>query len=73
MYLRAIFIDSLNSTHYLTFHNNLPKGGWQDVSLRPPVGMRAPVTLSSIYIVSTSNAPCKGTLDIKEIFADVAP
>lgn len=73
MYLRAIFIDSLNSTHYLTFHNNLPKGGWQDVSLRPPVGMRAPVTLSSIYIVSTSNAPCKGTLDIKDIFADVAP
>lgn len=73
MYLRAIFIDSLNSTHYLTFHNNLPKGGWQDVSLRPPVGMRAPVTLSSIYIVSTSNSPCKGTLDIKDIFADVAP
>lgn len=73
MYLRAIFIDSLNSTHYLTFHNNLPKGGWQDVSLRPPVGMRAPVTLSSIYIVSTANAPCKGTLDIKDIFADVAP
>ena len=73
MLLRAIFIDSLNSTHYLTFHNDLPKGGWKDVSIRPPVGMRAPVTLANIYIVNTAKAPCNGTLDIKDIFADVAP
>ena len=73
MLFRVIFIDSLNSTHYLTFHNNLPKGDWQDVSVRPPVGMRAPVVLSNIYVVSTANAPCNGTLDIKDIFADVAP
>ena len=73
MLLRAIFIDSLNSTHYLTFHNDVPKGGWKDVSIRPPVGMRAPVTLANIYIVNTAKAPCNGTLDIKDIFADVAP
>ena len=73
MQLRAIFIDSLNSTHYLTFHNDVPKGGWQDVSIRPPVGMRAPVTLANIYIVNTAKPACNGTLDIKDIFADVAP
>ena len=73
MLLRAIFIDSLNSTHYLTFHNDVPKGGWQDVSIRPPVGMRAPVTLANIYIVNTAKPACNGTLDIKDIFADVAP
>ncbi|MCR4575131.1 MAG: phosphodiester glycosidase family protein [Lentisphaeria bacterium] len=73
MLFRVIFIDSLNSTHYLTFHKNLPKGGWQDVNVRPPVGMRAPVVLSNIYIVNTMKAPCNGTLDIKDIFADVAP
>ncbi len=67
-WLRAQIVDGNGTPHRVTLASALTPGDeWQRLTARLPDGLKAPLTLHSIYVVATAGKVSAGSVDIDTV------